>query len=497
MTSTAGRGGRPLEQARARIVERLRARRAEIDETIFARVSDQWFDQTGSGDPEYVAGLRAAGVAALDYVLVGIEASGQSLEPIPAAALAQARRAARTGVGLDTVLRRYLAGYTVLEGFVMHEAGHDEHDLIPPTQASALRDVLQRMSALVDRLIIAVSSAYKEVERAGDTVLASGDRAAPRERTSRRDRTSRRERILEAMAEVVGERGFGGASVGLVTSRAKVSSRTFYELFDGQKDCFLAVMDKQTERARALVEHAFGRERSWRGGLRAALTSLLVFLDSEPALARVWLVEVHAAGSWALERRARNISRLTCQIVAAWDTPHGWRPPPLAAEGVMTSILGVLHNHVVTGDPNPLISLLGPLMGIMMRPYLDANDVAREIERGRAMTAEILSGRRAWPLPSLAASPTELPGLLTDPRALRARRCVLFIAANPGASNRQVAAGVGVSHQSQVSTLLSRLEALGLLDKRADEPGRPNAWRLTPDGERAAILLKGADASAE
>ena len=173
-----GRGQTPRE-ARIVLVERLRARRSEIDEAIFVRISDQWFDRTGSGDPEYVAGLRAAGVAALDYVLVGIERSGESLQPVPVAALAQARRAARTGVGLDTVLRRYLAGYAVLEGFVMHEAERDEKDWIPPTQASALRDVLQRMSTLVDRLITAVSHSYsKEVEHADKPLVGRADTPA-------------------------------------------------------------------------------------------------------------------------------------------------------------------------------------------------------------------------------------------------------------------------------------------------------------------------------
>jgi hypothetical protein len=83
MTSAVGRGGEPeetsgheeaLARARAGVAERLRARRAEIDEAIFARVSNQWFDRTGSEDPEYVAGLRAAGEAALDYAL-GVGAS--------------------------------------------------------------------------------------------------------------------------------------------------------------------------------------------------------------------------------------------------------------------------------------------------------------------------------------------------------------------------------------------------------------------------------------
>jgi AcrR family transcriptional regulator len=298
-----------------------------------------------------------------------------------------------------------------------------------------------------------------------------------------------RARLLDAMVSVVGERGFTGASVADVTARAKVSSRTFYELFDDQRDCFLAVIDEQTERAEALVRHAFERENTWRDGLSAALTTLLVFLDSEPTVARVWLVEVLAAGSWALERRVRNLSRLTGMIVAAWDLPEDWEPPRLAAEGVMTSILGVLHNHLVTGSSEPLVSLLGPLTGIMTRPYLDPKVVTREIARADALAEEIRAGR-VWPLPPSADAAREVPGPLAHPGAHRVRQCLRYIAENPDASNRQIATGTGIGHLGQVSTLLARLVNLGLLDKRAGAPGRPNAWRLTPSGARAAASLE-------
>jgi AcrR family transcriptional regulator len=301
-------------------------------------------------------------------------------------------------------------------------------------------------------------------------------------------KAAQRARILDAMLHVVGERGFAGASVGLVTARAKVSSRTFYELFEGRRDCFLAVIDEQTERAEVLVRHAFDRQSSWRDGLRAALTTLLVFLDSEPLVARVWLVEVLAAGSWALERRVCNISRLTRLIVSVWDLPDGWEPPPLAAEGVMTSILGVLHDRLVTESPEPLVSLLGPLMGIIARPYLDPQKVAREIARGEALAQEIQAGR-SWSLPTSGASAVEIPGLVAHPAAHRARQCLRYVARNPDASNRRIATAIGVSHPGQVSTLLARLVRLGLLDKLAGRPGLPNAWRATPAGERVAAAL--------
>jgi DNA-binding MarR family transcriptional regulator len=58
--------------------------------------------------------------------------------------------------------------------------------------------------------------------------------------------------------------------------------------------------------------------------------------------------------------------------------------------------------------------------------------------------------------------------------------CLSFLSSHPGASGTQVCHGLGVRHLSQVSRLLARLEAKGLI--RNEPAGRGNAWSLTPEG---------------
>ena len=159
-----GRGtlGQPgtLETVRAGVVARLRARLPEIEKAIFASLRSGPSDPTGIGDVEYVRGLRVAIVAALDYALTGIEKGDDWSGPIPSAAMVQARRAARSGVGLETVLLRYAVGNRILSDFVMEEV-----DRFP---SQALREVMSTQGALVERLMAGVSTEYKlEIERAG------------------------------------------------------------------------------------------------------------------------------------------------------------------------------------------------------------------------------------------------------------------------------------------------------------------------------------------
>jgi PucR C-terminal helix-turn-helix domain len=136
---------------RAALGERLRGRQAEIERAMLTRVY-AISDPGDTGDPAYLEGLRAAVGAALDYGLVAIE-GGEARAPLaPPALLTQARVAARAGVSLDTVLRRYFAGYALLGDFLIEEAGE-----VP---AAELKRLLRVQAGLFDRLLAAVSEEY-------------------------------------------------------------------------------------------------------------------------------------------------------------------------------------------------------------------------------------------------------------------------------------------------------------------------------------------------
>jgi hypothetical protein len=147
----------------------LRERREEIEQTIATRVMALSRPAADSG-LEYADGLRAAIGAGIEYAIAGIE-GGEVTEapPVPAPMLAQARLAARSGVGLDTVLRRYLAGHALLGDFLLEEA----EGRIPSRE---LKRPLRRLAAAVDRVLTAVSAAYTE-EAEGRRRDAGGRRA--------------------------------------------------------------------------------------------------------------------------------------------------------------------------------------------------------------------------------------------------------------------------------------------------------------------------------
>lgn len=138
----------------AQLTERLRSRRPDIEQAILTRAHSV-SDPAEVGDPAYTQGLRGAVGAAVGFALEAIERGDHMDVPIPIELLSQARHAARSGVPLDTVMRRYVAGHTLLADFLLQEA-----------QAAGIRNgSLQRpsrsLAALFDALAKAVGEEYR------------------------------------------------------------------------------------------------------------------------------------------------------------------------------------------------------------------------------------------------------------------------------------------------------------------------------------------------
>jgi PucR-like helix-turn-helix protein/diguanylate cyclase with GGDEF domain len=139
---------------RAWLAERLRDRRIEIEQAVLTRVFSI-SDPTDVPDSTYLGGLRAAVSAALEYSLAAIESAADRSPPAPPALLVQARLAARSGVGLDTVLRRYFAGYVLLGDFIIEEAERGD-----PLDGPELKRLLRSQATAFDRLIAAVTEEH-------------------------------------------------------------------------------------------------------------------------------------------------------------------------------------------------------------------------------------------------------------------------------------------------------------------------------------------------
>jgi AcrR family transcriptional regulator len=319
---------------------------------------------------------------------------------------------------------------------------------------------------------------------------------------------ARRARIVRAIVEVVAEEGWAGTSVEMVVERARVSRRTLYEVFPGGlREGLVAALDGASERVVELATRELEREECWRDGVRGALAALLVFFDSDPVLARVCFVETLGGAPEVVEHRARAVHAFRELVVARIEREYG-PVPHLAAESAIALVMGILYNRLLARERDiqpecvsecgsePLIELLGPLMGIVMTPLAAGEEaIATEVRRGEQLAQAIrtgtLPGRANGEQAPPASHPYSIMRAHTSLTVRRLRDCLLYLAGHPDASNSEIGEAVGVRHKSQTSKLLAQLLAEGVAAKRRGRAGEPNAWRLTVRGEEFARALGG------
>jgi AcrR family transcriptional regulator len=320
--------------------------------------------------------------------------------------------------------------------------------------------------------------ASKDKTRSMAPRLRPGPNGLPRGQVSEIQRS----RMLTAAAEAVEEVGYARLTVAQVIARARVSRKTFYDLFEDREDCFLAVFDQAIDQLSTLVGDAYERESGWREGVRAGLLAMLRFMDEEPGLARICVVEALGAGPRVLKRRTQVLAQLKKVIDEGRASPGARvarateESPDVTAEGVIGAVFAVLHTRLLARGREPLTALLGPLMGMIVLPYLGARAASSELARKPPPLP-----KRRRPLRRSVKDPLE--GL--DMRlTYRTVRVLTFIGEHSGPSNREIAEGAGIADQGQISKLLTRLERLQLVHNVGEGQimGSSNEWYLTDRG---------------
>jgi AcrR family transcriptional regulator len=300
-----------------------------------------------------------------------------------------------------------------------------------------------------------------------------------------------RARMVGAMFDVAAKRGAGGVTVAHVVERSGVSRRTFYELFDDREDCLRVAFEQALAYATERVLPVYEAEKGWREKIRAGLIALLRFLDEEPAIGKLLIVESHAGGQATAKRRSEVLAALISAVEdGRADGKASVAPPSLTAEGVVGGALSVIHarltekTHTQRAHGEPLVELANPLMSMIVLPYLGSAAASRELQR---------------PVPAGTAPRNGVSPLLADPfkhagmrLTYRTVRVLMGIADHPRASNRTIGDSAGINDQGQISKLLARLQRGGLVSNTGLGPGQgaPNAWSLTPSGSQVARAIR-------
>jgi AcrR family transcriptional regulator len=182
---------------------------------------------------------------------------------------------------------------------------------------------------------------------------------------------NQRERMLLAVAEAVAEQGYATTTVADIIARARLSRRTFYEHFADKEECFLAAYDTVVEQLLAAVGHAYEQGETWPRKVHDGLETFLGYLASEPAFARMCIVEVIAAGPEARARRDAA-TRVFVDFLEPGrkEAPDGVVVPALASEIVVGGIYEIIYTRLLRNAADELIEMLPELLYCALVPYI-------------------------------------------------------------------------------------------------------------------------------
>jgi AcrR family transcriptional regulator len=160
------------------------------------------------------------------------------------------------------------------------------------------------------------------------------------------------------------EKGYVGTSVEDVLKRARVSRQIFYGLFSSKHDCFMAAFGKASELLSRRLEGAVGNTGGGQGDPAArfeqVVTAYLDALASEPGYARLFLVEVYAAGPEAIRQRS-EIQRALAEALAGLmgvTGPEG----EFACQVVVGAVSSMVTPAIAAGDMEALRAIGPPII---------------------------------------------------------------------------------------------------------------------------------------
>ena len=169
--------------------------------------------------------------------------------------------------------------------------------------------------------------------------------------------------MLQATVAAMAVRGYAGTSVAEIVRRAGVSRETFYQQFSSKQACFSAALEEAIERLLGAMVTVVdpAAEPAERSAL--LIGAYLKTLADRPELARMFLIEVYAAGPDAVGRRTETQQRVAEALRAIFDDRSA--RGSFACEVLVTAISAMVTTKLMAGDLDGLRALQAPFADLV------------------------------------------------------------------------------------------------------------------------------------
>jgi len=187
-----------------------------------------------------------------------------------------------------------------------------------------------------------------------------------------------RRRLLAGAAQALAAHGYAEMTIEHVLTRAGVSRATFYENFDGKRECVLVAHQRAFDRLTATLLQACTRESEWPAKVAAAIGVATGFAASRPEEAQLLIVDALAPDRVLVERVMASNDLLIGLLRSGRERFPGAAAVPELTErvliGAFTSVIGA---RLLAGQADRLPALQPELIQLMLMPYLGFEEARR------------------------------------------------------------------------------------------------------------------------
>jgi len=193
---------------------------------------------------------------------------------------------------------------------------------------------------------------------------------------------SQRARLLAALTELLGERGYAAVTIAELAKRAGVSRGTFYEHFAGKQACLLAAYDHFAATLLEAMTATVDEDTPWSAFVDATLEGYLGTLERDPAAARAFIVEMDAAGAEPRRRRHEAMAGFAA-VLAERHAAIRRRDPalgPLPERVYLGLVLGIreLVRQRLESEPVPALRDLAPDIRVWVTATIEGAAAAQQ-----------------------------------------------------------------------------------------------------------------------
>lgn len=180
-----------------------------------------------------------------------------------------------------------------------------------------------------------------------------------------------RERMLDAIVEIVAEKGYADMTLGEIATRSAVSLSTFYAHFEGKEAAFVEALSDLERQVFGVTAELFARAPDWPTAVAVGMRAFLAYLATHPTLARVGGIDVWTVAPAALTRRTQGMALFESLLDGGFRDFPGTNP--VSREAIGATVDALLFDSLSHRSAERLYEMASTAIFLTLTPFVGAD----------------------------------------------------------------------------------------------------------------------------